>query len=171
MNLENNQPVKSDENQEHSTKVDNSRRSFAKKSAAIAPVILTLANRSAWGGEFCVVTQSVTGVASYTPLSSHTKATRNSNWVTPSGWKSWRDSQAPGTRYPGLTGRQSNSAYAAFSTNSSSLDSYRWASLINSYLPGGFPAMFLAGGDFYNNRDAYIKFYDSCSVSTPPQTI
>jgi hypothetical protein len=49
VSLENNQQVKSDDNQEHSTKVDNSRRSFAKKSAAIAPVIMTLANRSAWG--------------------------------------------------------------------------------------------------------------------------
>jgi hypothetical protein len=53
VSLENNQPVKSDDNQEHSTKVDNSRRSFAKKSAAIAPVIMTLANRSAWGANAC----------------------------------------------------------------------------------------------------------------------
>lgn len=58
MSLENNQQVKSDENQEHSAKVDNSRRSFAKKSAAMVPVVFTLANRSAWGREIDQCTQS-----------------------------------------------------------------------------------------------------------------
>jgi hypothetical protein len=62
VSLENNQQVKSDENQQANRKVDNSRRSFAKKSAAIAPIVLTLANRSAWAGTN--ICQS--GFASYT---------------------------------------------------------------------------------------------------------
>jgi hypothetical protein len=47
VSLENNQQVKSDENQEHSAKVDNSRRSFARKSVVVAPMMMTLVNRSA----------------------------------------------------------------------------------------------------------------------------
>ncbi len=58
MSLENNEQVKSDENQEGDRKVDNSRRSFAKKSAAMVPVVFTLANRSAWGREIDQCTQS-----------------------------------------------------------------------------------------------------------------
>jgi hypothetical protein len=90
VSLENNQQVKSDENQEHSAKVDNSRRSFAKKSAAIAPVIMTLANRSAWGAGIsnaCVgsglafqsyITAKDKGIA----LSHHVK-TQVSGWLKP----------------------------------------------------------------------------------------
>ncbi len=91
MSLENNQQVKSDENQEHSAKVDNSRRSFAKRSAAIAPVIMTLANRSAWGAGIsnaCVgsglafqsyITAKDKGIA----LPSHHVVTKVSGWLKP----------------------------------------------------------------------------------------
>lgn len=49
MNLEDSKIVKTDESQSTSPKVDNSRRSFAKRSAVIAPVIMTLANKTALG--------------------------------------------------------------------------------------------------------------------------
>ena len=90
MSLENNQQVKSDENQQANRKVDNSRRSFAKRSAAIAPVIMTLANRSAWGAGIsnaCVgsglafqsyITATDKGIA----LSHHVK-TQVSGWLKP----------------------------------------------------------------------------------------
>jgi hypothetical protein len=89
VNLENNQPVKSDDNQEHSTKVDNSRRSFAKKSATIAPVILTLANRSAWANS-CVFSgfQSFAIAAKLGKNLSHGAFTppSGSGWKNSIGW-------------------------------------------------------------------------------------
>jgi hypothetical protein len=65
--------------------VDESRRSFSKK-GLIAPVIMTLANRSAWGGtNMC--TQS--GFASYQDQGkfvSHAAHEGNNGWKSPSGW-------------------------------------------------------------------------------------
>jgi hypothetical protein len=93
VSLENNQQVKSDENQQANRKVDNSRRSFAKKSAAIAPIVLTLANRSAWAGTN--ICQS--GFASYTTpgfVVSHmaNQPPSGSQWRNYIGWRT--DSRA-----------------------------------------------------------------------------
>jgi hypothetical protein len=174
VSLENNEQVKSDDNQEHSAKVDNSRRSFAKRSAAIAPVIMTLANRSAWAGEFCSVNQSVTGLVSNAPaLNSHTVVTPNSNWRTPAYWKDWL---LPNTTYPGLNSTQTANAKQAFDTSTDNLNAYRFASRINNANSAGFPAMFLPNGYYYEASQnsvnptrqqalaAYRLFYSNCAI-------
>ena len=77
--------IKTAENPDVIHSVDESRRSFSKK-GLIAPVILTLANRSAWGGtNMC--TQS--GFASYQDqgkVVSHAAHVGNNGWKSPSDW-------------------------------------------------------------------------------------
>jgi hypothetical protein len=81
-----NQETDSSVSQDANLKVDNSRRSFAKKSAAIAPVIMTLANRSAWAGtNMC--TQS--GFHSFNvqgAIHSHIEHIPNPKWKYPADW-------------------------------------------------------------------------------------
>ncbi len=92
MSLENNQQVKSEENQQANREVDNSRRSFAKRSAAMVPVVFTMANRSAWGAgsEFCAVNQSLIGIQSYqvkANMSHYAYPVANTSWKDPTNWK------------------------------------------------------------------------------------
>ncbi len=168
MSLENNQPVKSDENQEADRKVDNSRRSFAKKSAAIAPVIMTLANRSAWGGEFCVGNQSVQGFDSYAGglgMNSHTTKTPQSNWKNPGYWlnntNSWPSGFSAGTlpSAPSIEYQQ---------LQSGGLAAYQMASVLNNantINSGGFPGIFLPpSGAYYNDLNATQVFYGACAT-------
>lgn len=65
--------------------INASRRAFS-KNGLIAPFIMTLANRSAWGGtNMC--TQS--GFASFSAqggVVSHTAHIKNTGWKTPAGW-------------------------------------------------------------------------------------
>mgnify|MGYP001208070115 CR=1 FL=1 len=66
--------------------VDQSRRSFAKAGAVLAPVMMTLANRSAWaGGNHCT---SFEAFKSYVanPAMSHGFASEITVWKTPSEW-------------------------------------------------------------------------------------
>jgi hypothetical protein len=90
VSLENNEQVKSDGNQEHSAKVDNSRRSFAKKSAALAPIIMTLSNRTAWAQGDNGHCTSHAAFLSYAanPTISHAHAAQVPGWLSPSGWSS-----------------------------------------------------------------------------------
>lgn len=136
MSLENNQPVKSDDNQEHSTKVDNSRRSFAKKSAAIAPVIMTLANRSAWGAgsQICAANQSLIGIQSYqvnANISHYGTLIPNTLWKNPGNWKSAIE-LVPGNSV----------TYATLIANLSAggLTAYQTASQLNSTYYPPFPS-------------------------------
>lgn len=86
MSSESNKVVKPDESQNSQQTVDQSRRSFAKVSAAVVPVMMTLANRSAWGGTN-ICTQS--GFASFTNQNgrvSHSANHPNPLWKTPVNW-------------------------------------------------------------------------------------
>ena len=72
--------------------VDESRRSFSKK-GLIAPVIMTLANRSAWGANACVGSgfQSYSDAVQNNRTLSHAAANPDgispyANWKTPSDW-------------------------------------------------------------------------------------
>ena len=93
MSLENNQSPDSQENQQDNGNINSSRRSFAKTSAAVAPVIMTLVNRSAWGANACIGS----GFQSYSTAvkngQTHSHAAPNpdgtspyANWKTPAEW-------------------------------------------------------------------------------------
>jgi len=178
MSLENNQPVKSDENQEHSAKVDNSRRSFAKKSAAIAPVILTLANRSAWGGtNIC----SQSGFASYNNvgfIESHvvTNTPNGISWKTYSSWKSSFDNnylnstkleEISSLDFPGDKTKLLD-ALTPNNTNEALLLAYKVATVLNIQLSVSHSLtaqqyLILTNLKSANNINAYGIFYGNCA--------
>lgn len=71
--------------------VDQSRRSFAKVGAAVVPVVMTLANRSAWGAgsQLCDANQSLAGIQSYQAVanqSHYASNVANNSWKTPEQW-------------------------------------------------------------------------------------
>ncbi len=166
MSLENNEQVKSDDNQEHSAKVDNSRRSFAKKSAAIAPVIMTLANRSAWGGtNVCSNSGWNSFHAAGNRIASHPAIVKNNQWKSYTYWAtatSWPGSFNPSTStvadivggmYPGDT------ALAQTALSAGGLKAYRIATVLNNTQSTGIPSFLLT--DLASEQD-FIDFYNAC---------
>lgn len=92
MNAEDSKIVETDESQNVHQSVDKSRRSFS-KSGLIAPVIMTLANRSAWGANACIGSgfQSYSAAVKNGQTLSHAAPITGSgspyaSWKTPSEW-------------------------------------------------------------------------------------
>ncbi len=174
MSLENNQQVKSDDNQEHSAKVDNSRRSFAKRSAAIAPVIMTLANRSAWGGtNVC----SNSGWNSFheagNRIASHEAIVKNTNWQSYDNWQSTPTTSWP-SPHTGITSPTAISvilskypasvyadtvALAVDVLASGGINAYRIATVLNEQQSSGIPLFLFSALAI---EDDFIAFYKEC---------
>lgn len=91
MNVKDTKIVESDETQSISQPLDKSRRSFAKKSAAIAPVIMTLANRSAWAGTNPCTESGFKSFTAPGAVHSHVVYVPNTNWKKPNGPNGWTD--------------------------------------------------------------------------------
>jgi hypothetical protein len=89
MNVKDSKIVESDESQNIRQPMDKSRRSFAKKSAAIAPVIMTLANRSAWGGTNMCSQSGFQSFAAPGAVLSNVAHVKNTNWRNPNGTNGW----------------------------------------------------------------------------------
>lgn len=151
-------------NSVESQTVDKSRRSFSKK-GVIAPVIMTLANRSAWGGEFCVANQSATGILSFAAgLNSLTTVTPITDWKTP---QEWNIIFAAATLPPGYslpTGVDYSTAQTILNTWNGSdpqrLAAYQMASQLNAVNYGGFPSLFTDG---IASLEQYQIFYNNCT--------
>ncbi len=174
MSLENNQPVKSDKNQQADRKVDNSRRSFAKKSAAIAPVIMTLANRSAWGGtNVC----SNSGWNSFhdagNRIASHAAIVKNTNWKSYGNWGLTPTASWP-SPHTGLTSPTAISvihskypasvytdtvALAVDVLDLGGIDAYRIATVLNEQQSSGIPDFLFTAFAIDND---FIAFYSAC---------
>lgn len=91
MSSESNKAVKPGDSQNAQQKVDRSRRSFTKVGAAVVPVMMTLANRSAWGAgsQLCDANQSLAGIQSYQAVanqSHYASNVANIHWKTPQQW-------------------------------------------------------------------------------------
>ena len=85
MKSKNNQQITVSDSQKSAEQVNKSRRSFAKVGAIVAPVIMTLANRSAWATDTC----SQSGFTSFSNANhavSNVANVKNTNWKTPSAW-------------------------------------------------------------------------------------
>jgi hypothetical protein len=85
MEYKNNEQNSASESQKAPEQVDNSRRSFAKVGAIVAPIIMTLANRSAWATDTC----SQSGFTSFSNANhavSNVANVKNTNWKTPAAW-------------------------------------------------------------------------------------
>lgn len=166
MSLENNEQVKSGENQEHSAKVDNSRRSFAKKSAAIAPVIMTLANRSAWGGtNVCSNSGWNSFHAAGNRIASHAAIVPNNQWkyytywATAPGWPGGFDpltstvEDIVGGIYPG------DITLASTALGAGGLKAHQIATVLNNLQSPGVPEYLLSASAEIKDFD---DFYKAC---------
>lgn len=94
MNLKDQKEEVSPESQKSGRNIDNSRRSFSKK-GLIAPVIMTLANRSAWGANACLATgfQSYAAAVANGQVLSHAAP----DLTATVGWKSPRSGAPQGS--------------------------------------------------------------------------
>lgn len=86
MSSESNKVVKPDERQNAQQTVDQSRRSFAKVGAAVVPVMMTLANRSAWGGTNICTQSGFTSFTNQNGVVSHSANNPNPLWKNPENW-------------------------------------------------------------------------------------
>ena len=153
-----NQETDSSMSQDANLKVDNSRRSFARKSVGILPAVMVLANRPAWA-ETSICGGSGLAFQSFYNAGkadiSHHLATADENpiWKTP--------------RYWGSTPNNLPQAYqndtSKTTLNNGAISAYQLASTINNQVYGNFPPIFLSGGEFYENFDAYQTFYGICA--------
>lgn len=87
MSAESNKTVEPNESQNTKIPVDESRRSFAKVGVGIFPVMMTLANRSAWGANACLGSgfQSYSQAVDNNVVLSHAATNRSTNlkWKKP----------------------------------------------------------------------------------------
>ena len=88
--------------------VDRSRRSFTILGATLAPLMMTLANRSAWGGEVDLCTQS--GLVSFNFLASQTAAYNKRSFTTPPNQDTTKD-------YSNMTPEQKLSAWQTWASD------------------------------------------------------
>ncbi|WP_150049906.1 MULTISPECIES: hypothetical protein [Methylomonas] len=156
---EKNQQFKNAPEQDHGTHVDESKRRFAKRGAALAPVIMTLANKSSWAGEFCVANQSVNGIVSFAnQTNSYTTATPNTEWKTPEEWETYLDTNPPPSIvFP--TGYHSIHSVLMKLESSDAKVVYMMASQLNDANYGGFPEVLTSGNATVSE---YETFYDAC---------
>lgn len=85
MEYKNNEQNSASESHKAPEQVDSSRRSFAKIGAVVAPIIMTLTNRSAWATDTC----SQSGFTSFSNANhavSNVANVKNTNWKTPTTW-------------------------------------------------------------------------------------
>lgn len=116
MSAENNKAVKSDESQNPKQTVDTSRRSFAKASAVFAPVMMTLANRSAWGGTNICTESGWNSYQGQNGNVSHAAHVKNAAWKKPSDTSTmlgWHET----TSWPSAFGIATDSGGGAYTSS------------------------------------------------------
>lgn len=145
-----------------STSVNKSRRSFSKWGVA-APVIMTLANRSAWAEtNTCTPSGFQSARAG---IASHTTTRSNPNWLSPIGWKSIDKATWPVPASTTLGSTTLGAAIDDFGSPNpipgSDLAGYHAASILNNAL-SPMPEFFMPGIGAATLPE-YQDFYTNCA--------
>lgn len=157
------------DNHKENQEVDRSRRSFSKLGVAL-PVMMTLANKSAWAqtsmcGGSGLAFQSFMN-AGQVAISHHVvpdSETPNEAWKLPEYWGQFPPPLGLPAEYHNQDSRNI--------LNGGDVEAYKLASVINNTVEP-FPPVFLPGGEYYetNNIDAYQTFYGICASAEQPSS-
>lgn len=123
MNAHNKETASLPEQNQESHQIDRSKRSFAKV-GVITPVILTLANRSAWGANACIGSgfQSFSTALTNGRVLSHaaTDKTTHSTWMLPSSWSGALSSWPSGIVPAKVAGTSAETLYETWDATTNS---------------------------------------------------